>query len=51
MEREIKDIYEIKVLNPNEINETQKWIEHILFQLTFTKEDVTQIIGKILKVV
>ena len=48
---EIKDIYEIKVLNPNEINETQKWIEHILFQLTLTKEDVTQIIGKILKVV
>jgi peptidoglycan/xylan/chitin deacetylase (PgdA/CDA1 family) len=50
-EREIKDIYEIKVLNPNEINETQKWIEHILFQLTLTKEDVTQIIGKILKVI
>jgi len=50
-EREIKDIYEIKILNPNEINETQKWIDHILFQLTLTKEDVTQIIGKILAIV
>ena len=50
-EREINDIYEIKVLNPNEINETQKWIDNILFQLTLTKEDVTHIIGKILSII
>lgn len=50
-QRQIKDIYEIKILNSDNINETEKWLQPILFQLTLTKDDVTQIIGKILQVI